>query len=168
MRFFCAALLLAVSCSSALAQREPEIVVPGHPGVPVYINGVDASWGVVEGEFGLDRPNEINPTVVYRPYLALLPYRVPAYFPSDGRQPGYGRLEIVPPANRRPPAPGPRYHRSWSSESDPGPVTEYPPMPPMILAPTFNGGSRPNPRLKGRQSENHAGGGNRGGGNRGR
>jgi hypothetical protein len=139
MRFLYAALLLAVSCCSALAQREPEIVIPGKPGVPVYINGIDASWGIVEGEFGLDRPNQINPTVVYRPFLAELPYGVPSYFPADGRAPGYGRLEIVPP-NRRAPAPGPRFHRSWSSQSDPGPVTDYPPIPPMIVAPTVNYG----------------------------
>jgi hypothetical protein len=108
--------------------------------VPVYINGVDASWGIVEGEFGLDRPNEVAPTVVYRPYLVGLPYGVPPYFPADGRRPGYGRLEIVPPAHHHPPAPGPIYRRFWSSESDPGPATEFPsgPPPSAIVAPMFN------------------------------
>ena len=71
MRVIHAALLLAVSASPALAQREPVIVIPGKPGVPVYINGIDASWGVVEGEFGLDRPGVVTPTVTYRPLTDL-------------------------------------------------------------------------------------------------
>ena len=62
-----AILLLAVTASPAFAQRAPEIVIPGKPGVPVYINGIDASWGVVEGDFGLDRPGMVTPTVIYRP-----------------------------------------------------------------------------------------------------
>jgi hypothetical protein len=169
MRFLYVAFLLAVSCSSALAQREPEIVIPGRPGVPVYINGIDASWGIVEGEFGLDRPNQVAPTVVYRPYLAALPYGVPAYFPAEGRRPGYGRLEIAPP-NRRLPAPGPRYRRFWSSESDPGPVTEYPPPgPPVIFAPTIGGsnGSNQHHADEGHVSESHSSRSNRSGSNKG-
>ncbi len=133
MRLVVAALLLAVSASTALAQRGPVIVVPGKPGVPVYINGVDASWSVVEGEFGLDRPNQAAPTIVYRPDLAALPYSVPAYYPADGRQPGYGRLEIAPPPNRVLPPPAPTYHRSWSSESAPGPISQFQPYP--VVAP---------------------------------
>jgi hypothetical protein len=134
MRLVVAALLLAVSASAALAQRGPEIVVPGKPGVPVYINGVDASWSVVVGDFGLDRPNEAAPTVVYQPDLVPVPYRVPAYYPADGRRPGYGRLEIVPPRNRALPPPAPTYRRSWSSESEQGPISDYQPYP--IVAPT--------------------------------
>lgn len=139
MRFLYAALLLAVTTSSALAQREPQIVVPGRPGVPVYINGIDASWGVVEGEFGLDRPNQVAPVVVWRPSLISAPYRVPAYFPADGRRPRVGRLEIPPPPNRRLPPPAPTYFRTWTSESQPGPVTDYPQYPPMYVAPQIGG-----------------------------
>jgi hypothetical protein len=135
MRFVHAALLLTVTASPALAQREPVIVIPGRPGVPVYINGIDASWGVVEGEFGLDRPGVVTPTVVYRPLLAFAPYRVPGYYPKDGRRPGYGRLEVVPPANRVLPPPAPTYYRNWSSESAPSPATEYQPQPPVIVSP---------------------------------
>src|ERR1700722_8905039 len=99
MRFVHAALVVTVSASPALAQREPVLVVPGKPGVPVYINGIDASWGIVEGEFGLDRPGVVAPTVIYRPLAVAVPLSTPGYFPADGRRPASGRLEIVPPAN---------------------------------------------------------------------
>jgi hypothetical protein len=145
MRLVQAALLLAVSAVPASAQRAPQIVIPGRPDVPVYINGVDASWGVVEGEFGLDRPGAATPTVVYRPLLVAVPVLTPAgpgYYPQGGKRPGYGRLEIMPPANRVLPPPPPAFHRSWTSESDPGPVTEYPPFSPPVIevAPTFGRG----------------------------
>jgi hypothetical protein len=143
MRLPFAALLLAVTAPAALAQREPQIVVPGKPGVPVYINGIDASWGIVEGEFGLDRPNQVAPTVIWRPYVIPSPYGVPGYYPAEGRRPGYGRLEIAPPANRRLPPPAPTFYRYWSSESAPTSATDTqstPPMPPMIVEPTVNFG----------------------------
>jgi hypothetical protein len=137
MRVLSAALLLVTIASPALAQREPVIVIPGRPGVPVYINGIDASWGVVEGEFGLDRPGAVAPTVIYRPYLMPAPFHVPGYYPADGRQPGYGRLEIQPPRNRVLPPAAPTYFRDWSSESAPGPVTVYAPETPVVVAPTI-------------------------------
>lgn len=146
MRFVHAALLLAVSASSALAQRVPVIVVPGKPGVPVMMNGVDVSWSVIEGDFGLDRPRGVTPTVIYRPFPITIPYYgpgysapgyyVPGYFPRTGRRPGYGRLEVVPPADRPVPPPAPTYYRSWSSEPAPGPATEYAPFtaPPVGIS----------------------------------
>jgi hypothetical protein len=139
MRFVQVALCLAVMTSPALAQREPQIVIPGRRDVPVIINGVNASWGVVVGEFGLDRPGEMAPVVIYQPLLLSTPYYVPSYFPKDGRKPGYGRLEINPPPDRPLPSPAPSYYRSWSSQSAPGPVTTYPeyPMPPVVVAPNF-------------------------------
>jgi hypothetical protein len=135
MRFFVpVALLLLITATPALAQREPEIVIPGKPGVPVMINGIDASWGIVEGEFGLDRPGVVAPTVIYRPLLVSVPYAVPGYFPRSDHKPGYGRLEVVPD---EPPRPAPSYFRSWSSQSAPSPVTDYPPYPapPIIYSP---------------------------------
>ncbi len=70
----------------AFAQREPQIVIPGKAGVPVYINGVDASRGVVVvGEFGLDRPGLVAPTVIYRPLIAEFPTKR-AGLPSEHRQ----------------------------------------------------------------------------------
>jgi hypothetical protein len=126
-------LLLAVTAGPALAQREPQIVIPGKPGVPVYINGIDASWGVVEGEFGLDRPGEMAPTVIYRPIVLTAPQREPAYHPETGNRPGYGRLEIIPPADRALPPPVPTYYRNWSVGSPPDPVSVYPPSPPIAV-----------------------------------
>ena len=142
MRFFVpVALLFALISTPAFAQREPEIVIPGKPGVPVMINGIDASWGVVEGEFGLDRPGAVAPTVIYRPLQVSVPYSEPGYFPRSDRKPGYGRLEIVPPPDAPKPPPAPSYFRSWSSQSQPGPVTDYPPYPapPIVYAPTIEG-----------------------------
>lgn len=140
MRFIHAAVLFAASASPAFAQREPEIVIPGKPGVPVYINGIDASWAVVEGEFGLDRPGVGAPVVTYRPFGMPAPeVPVPNYYPRDNKKPGYGRYEIVPPPNHPKPPPAPSYSRSWSSGSAPGPVTTYAPypMPPVVVSPTF-------------------------------
>lgn len=142
MRFVHAALLLALSASPAFAQMGPEIVIPGRPDVPVIINGVDASWGVVEGEFGLDRPGAMAPIVVYRPVAISIPQPAPGYFPKSGKRPGYGRLEIVPPPGTSPPPPAPSYFRSWSSQSAPGPVTDYGPYgayppPSVVVEPNF-------------------------------
>ncbi len=140
MRMIHAALLLAVSASPAFAQRGPVIVIPGRPDVPVLMNGVDVSWSVIEGEFGLSRPGLVTPTVIYRPWLVAVPYHSPGsyepgYFPATGRRPGYGRFEVVPAPDRPLPRPAPSYHRSWSSQSAPGAVTEYPPFnaPPVVL-----------------------------------
>lgn len=155
MRFPCAAVALAISASCALAQRAPVIVVPGRPDVPVYIHGIDASWGIVEGEFGLDRPNMVTETVIWRPYPPTIAFPTPSYYPAEGRRPRLGRLEINPPPNRVLPPPAPRYNRSWSIESAPYPATEYTPgytqNEPIVVAPVIdhNGLRRP------RQSEHH-------------
>ena len=81
MRLLHTALWFAVSISPALAQRAPVIVVPGRPDVPVLMYGVDVSWSVIEGEFGLDRPNEVNPTVIYRPFAVVNTVPPPNYLP---------------------------------------------------------------------------------------
>jgi hypothetical protein len=139
MRSICAAVALTIITSSAFAQRAPVIVIPGRPDVPVYIHGVDASWGIVEGEFGLDRPNMVTQTVIWRPYAPTIAFPPAGYYPADGRRPRLGRLEINPPPNRVLPPPAPRYHRSWSSESAPYPATEYTPgytlNEPIVVAP---------------------------------
>ena len=113
-----------------------DIVIPGRPGVPIIINGVDASYAVVEGEWGLGRGEQVQPTVYGGRHLDRAP-NVGHYYPSAGQSPGYGRLEIEPPANRKLPQPAESYHRSWSAESMPElmqpEVPFYP--PPVILAP---------------------------------
>jgi hypothetical protein len=153
MRVVQAALLLVLSGSPALAQRVPVIVIPGRPDVPVIMNGVDVSWSVVEGDYGLDRPIGMVPTVIYRPYVVVVPgpgygpgaprrrqASGPSYYPSTGERPGYGRLEVIPPPDRPLPPPAESFFQSWSSQSAPGPVTQYPPFaaPPIV----WNGGGR--------------------------
>lgn len=144
-------LFLALGFSPALAQRGPVIVVPGRPDVPVLMNGVDVSWSVIEGDVGLSRPGVLTPTVIYRLQpVALAPYWAgartygPRFFPTTGKQPGYGRLEIQPAPDRPLPTPAQSYRKSWSSQSAPGPVTDYPPypMPPVGIGIGMGGGGR--------------------------
>ena len=47
-------------------------------------------------------------------------YELP-YFPSLGRRPGYGRLEIEPAPDRELPKPAESYWRQWESQSAPVP-----------------------------------------------
>ena len=154
MRLVHAAVLLAVSASPALAQRGPYIVIPGRPDVPIFENGVDVSWSVVEGEYGLDRPNIVNPTIIYRTPPVVVPYPGraapgPPYFPRDGMAPGYGRLEIIPPPNRPLPRPAQSYSGSWRMESAPTPA-DVPSNNPNTIAPVitpyvFPGAGPPGP-----------------------
>jgi hypothetical protein len=119
----------------------PAFVIPGKPGVPVIINGYDASYSVVEGDWGLDRPGAVPPTIISGPLIGPPPAGYGrGYYPAYGQQPGYGRLEIEPPANRRLPRPAPSYHRSWSSQSDATPANVNPPAEttPVIIAPQIN------------------------------
>ena len=130
MRLLYLLMMLTVSVCTALAQGGPNVVVPGRPDVPVFIDGVDASWSVVEGDFGLDRPG-MRPVIIYGPFrrvsIHARPPRRRHYFPMGGRPPHYGRLEKVPHISRRPPRLAPSFHQSWSVESTPEPVG--PPSP---------------------------------------
>jgi hypothetical protein len=120
-----------------------DIVIPGRPGGPIIINGIDASYAVVEGEWGLGRGEQVQPTIYGGRYVDFVP-DVGHYYPSAGRVPGYGRLEIEPPANRRLPRRAESYHQSWSAQSAPLPpqleVPYYP--PPVIFAPQVDLGPR--------------------------
>jgi hypothetical protein len=123
----------------AMADNEPVLVIPGRPGVPVMINGVDASGAVVEGEWGLNRPGVVVPTVIlphWGPYWVPDDVNVAPYFPRTGHKPRYGRLEIIPPHRHKPRRAEP-YFRQWHSESDPSPATAPAPFapPPVIVAP---------------------------------
>jgi hypothetical protein len=129
------AFLIGMTCAAS-ADGGPVIVIPGRPGVPIIINGVDASYAVVEGDWGLGKGVHVQPTVYGGRYVHGPP-DVGHYYPSAGHAPGYGRLEIEPPANRRLPQPAESYYRSWSAQSAQQPaqpdVPAYP--PPIIVAP---------------------------------
>jgi len=148
MRIGVALAILAGMTSAASAGGGFDIVVPNRPGVPIIINGVDASYAVVESAMGLARNESMVPTVYGGRPIDPVP-NVDHYYPSLGHMPGYGRLEVEPPANRRLPQPAESYHQSWSAQSAPLPAQSNVPVdpPPVIYAPQFNG-SRPDPILR--------------------
>lgn len=115
---------LAVVAASAPAHADnaPVFVVPSTPGVPIAINGRDASWSVVEGDVGLSRPGHLTPVIIGggRPLPPRRSYDRVHYFPRYGVAPARGRNEVEPPADRQLPEPAESYHRSWSTSSDPG------------------------------------------------
>src|SRR5260370_40882771 len=120
MRAGLALAILIGTTAAALADSAPVFVIPGRPGVPVIINGVNASYAVVEGDWGLGKNVHVQPTVYGGRYVDSPP-NVGHYYPSAGHQPGYGRLEIEPPANRKLPQPAGSYHQSWSAHATPQP-----------------------------------------------
>ncbi|SHN83835.1 hypothetical protein [Bradyrhizobium erythrophlei] len=142
MRAFVTLAVLIGTASMACAESNgPVIAIPGRPGVPVIINGVDASYAVVEGDWGLDKGVHYQPTVYGGHPIEPMP-PVGHYYPSSGRLPGYGRLEIEGPDK---PKPAPSFHESWSAgsrQADPlipsiqNSVPQYP--PPVIVAPQIN------------------------------
>jgi hypothetical protein len=102
------------------------------------LSGVDISYAVVEGEFGLGKGVHNQPTVFGGRLIDPDP-QVGHYYPTLGLKPGYGRVEIETPADRKP-KPAESFHQSWSAQSPslPAPSTHpdvplYP--PPVIIAP---------------------------------
>jgi len=111
----------ALATAPARAEGEgPVIVIPSRPGVPVVINGRDASYAVVEGDWGLSRPGAVPVTVIGgSPILPNPVYtRRNSYHPKYGRAPERGRNEVEPPADRALPDPAESFSRSWSTSSD--------------------------------------------------
>ena len=142
---FVLAILLGTTSTAWAGSSSPVIVIPGRPGVPIIINGVDASYAVVEGDWGLGKGIHVQPTV-YGGHLVDWEPHVGHYYPSAGHQPGYGRLEIEPPANRKLPKPAESYHDSVSAESMSQPPQQAQPAvplypPPVIAAPPYGGSS---------------------------
>jgi hypothetical protein len=141
-----AAITLAVLIGTAGAawaeSNGPVIAIPGRPGVPVIINGVDASYAVVEGDWGLDKGVHYQPTVYGGHPVEPAP-PVGHYYPSAGHLPGYGRLEVE---SADKPKPAPTFRQSWSAGSrdadpliPPPSFNQVPPYPPpVIVAPPFN------------------------------
>jgi len=152
-----ASLAIGLVCGSlaavaARADKAPVLVIPGRPGVPVVINGYDASYTVVEGDWGLARPGHVPPAIVSGPLITPAPYSSGAYFPADGRRPGYGRREVEPPPDRRRPPPAPSYYREWGIQSQALPATIDPPAnpPPVILASPLDGEGQDRDQYDGR------------------
>jgi hypothetical protein len=138
---FALAILIGTPCAAWAGSNGPYIVIPGRPGVPIIINGVDASYAVVEGDWGLGKGIHVQPTVYGGRFVDPDPH-VGHYYPSSGHEPGYGRLEIEPAGK---PRPAESFHQSWSAQStpqlaDPG-VPLYP--PPVIVAPPYGGAGMP-------------------------
>ena len=80
------ALLIGMTLPT-LAGEGFDIVIPGRPGVPIIINGVDASYAVVEGDFGLGKGIHMQPTVYGGRYVDVGP-DVGHYYPSSGPRAG--------------------------------------------------------------------------------
>jgi len=125
--------ILIATCGSARSETGAVLVIPGRAGVPIIINGVDASYAVVEGDWGLGKGLHVQPTVYGGHAVEPVP-NVGHYYPSSGLKPGYGRLEIEPPAK-----PGPQraesFHQSWGSESTPQRAQPVAPLyPPPVIA----------------------------------
>ncbi|CAN5418677.1 hypothetical protein BH11PSE4_BH11PSE4_09400 [soil metagenome] len=138
MRIISTLVILLGGAVPAFAGGGFEIVVPGRPGVPIIINGVDASYAVVEGDWGLARSVHVQPTVYGGRYIDPVP-NVGHYYPSAGRSPGYGRVEIEPPTNRKLPKPAESFHDSWSAQSAPPAMQNPVPLDPpaVIEAPRY-------------------------------
>jgi hypothetical protein len=122
----------------ARADSQPVIAIPGHLGVPVIINGIDATGAEVYGDWGLSRPGQGRliieggtPTPLGRP-----PVR---YFPTSSTVEDPRRSETKappsPPRGAPParPAASTDFHQSWSAGANPGRMPEGAPM--VIVAP---------------------------------
>ena len=121
----------------AHADSAPVIAIPGHLGVPVIINGIDATGAEVFGDWGLSRPGQGSliieggtPMPLQRPPLRYFPTSSSVSDP-DARQP-----KATPSPSRAPPPPArPRastdFHQSWSA----GPAPMGDEAPPAIVVP---------------------------------
>ena len=141
-----AALLSAGGSVASASETGPVIVIPGRVGVPVILNGQDVSYAVVEGDWGLNRPSQTDPVVIYRYFPPPQPYQNPPahYFPGGGPPPKLGRVEVN---DARPPSasnPQPTQMREWGAASNPTPATSPTPLdtPGMVVVPEVGFGPR--------------------------
>ncbi|MBX9776903.1 MAG: hypothetical protein K2Y71_21200 [Xanthobacteraceae bacterium] len=116
--------------------KGPVLVIPGRPGIPVVINGYDASYTIVEGDWGLARPGQVSPVITNGPLITPAPYYSGHYYPHLGQRPGYGRREYDPPEQRGP-RPAPSFYRAWGAESQQLPADVDPPanQTPIVIEP---------------------------------
>ena len=148
MRTALAFAILIGTSLTASANDGVSFVIPGRAGVPIIINGIDASYTVIEGDWGLAKGVHVQPTIYGGRFIEAEP-RVGHYYPSAGHRPGYGRLEIEPPANRKLPPQAESFHQSWSAQSAPPAQAEVPLYPPLVLEAPQGAGvppARPRPR----------------------
>lgn len=158
MRGFMMTLCVASFCTGDLARadHQPAFVVPGRSNIPVPINGMNAAWGIVNGDVGLYRPGAVPVTVLPSPYVPPLQPDPPVhyrparhYYPTMGRQPLVGRLEVEPSPNQPKPQQAKSFRRSWSAESPKVPATEYAPSSQMMISPEVNFGEPWDPNRPG-------------------
>src|SRR4029434_5596684 len=83
---------MSVLSHPARADHQPVLVVPGKPGVPVIIHERDASWGVVEGDWGPYGRGHMPANVLYAPPVIIGPPGG-GYYPHTGRRPRLGRFD---------------------------------------------------------------------------
>jgi hypothetical protein len=109
---------VATAAPARAGDTGPVIVVPSRPGIPVVINGRDASYAVVYGDWGLARPGHVPLTVIgSQPIRPNSVYEQRnRYIPRYGHAPPRGRNEIEPPgvAGAEPA----EFSRNWSASSD--------------------------------------------------
>jgi hypothetical protein len=113
-----AASLMALAAPARAADSGPVIVIPSRPGVPIIINGRDASYAVVEGDWGLSRPGAVPVTIVGPAPYVRFRRETRRNYPRYGVAPERGRNEVEPPPDRLLPEPAESFSRSWSTQSD--------------------------------------------------
>src|ERR1700694_2392227 len=96
MRAGLALAILIGTTLSAFAGGGFDIVIPGRPGLPIIINGVDASYAVVEGEWGLAKSEQVPPTVYGGGYVDPVPHLGHSY-PHPAPQPAQPEVPFYPP-----------------------------------------------------------------------
>jgi hypothetical protein len=141
-----AGLAFAAAAPARADEEGPVIAIPARPGVPIIINGRDASYAVVEGDWGLARPGHGTVTVIGGSLIRPNPVYEPrsSYHPRYGRPPPRGRNEI----DQGPDGPqaAEPFSRSWSSSSSdvaPPPVERWSAPQPMSSSTTSEPGGVP-------------------------
>ncbi len=135
MRGLLALTVLISTPLSAWADSGPVIVVPSRPDVPITINGRNAAYAVVEGDWGLAKGIHVEPAIYPRPGYDYVAQPVGRYFPIAGHATGYGRREVDTPPRQLPRSES--FNRAWSAESNPVAPADIVPAnpPPVIVAP---------------------------------
>lgn len=130
---------LLTGAAPVRADTGPVFVVPSRPGVPIAINGRDASWSVVEGDIGLARPGHLTPHIIGggRPLPPRRAYERNPYYPRYGTVPLRGRNEVEPLPGRILPEPAENFSRSWSTSSEPQPSPQRYSETPRPRAPSY-------------------------------